>query len=219
MTAAGRDVTSRVVLNRIALNRAPITRIALDRAPITRNGARDDARRELSRGIYAAQRPGPLRRLITWIGDELTRLWDRIPAPAGGHGLGLLGIVLLVAAAVLVIRFWLGPVRRGGRSDDADVFGPTTRTARQLRAEAESLAGRGAWAEAIRARMRAAVRSMEERGLSEPRPGRTLGEVGRDVATYAPGAAKSFARATDVFGDVWYGGRPAGPEDYRTVAG
>ncbi len=201
-----------------AAGRVSLHRVALDRAPITRDGARDDARRELSRTIYTSQRPGLLRRLLTWLGDELARLWDRLPAPDGAHGLGLVGLVVLVVLVVLVARFWLGPVRRGGRPGDADLFGATARSARQLRAEAEKLAGQQAWAEAIRARMRAAVRSLEERGLSEPRPGRTLGEVGRDVAAYAPAAVGPFARATEVFADVWYGGRPPGPADYRTVA-
>jgi hypothetical protein len=187
--------------------------------PITRDGARGEARRELSREIYRSQRPGLVDRAFTWTVDRVESGWHRLSSVTPGGRLGVLGVILLVVALAVAARFWLGPPRRGTRPPGvSDLLGQTTLTAKELRAEAEQLAGRGAWADAVRSRMRAAVRALEERGLSEPRPGRTLGEVNAEVAANAPGAAQAFERAADVFADVWYGGAPADERAYQIVA-
>ena len=57
------------------------------------------------------------------------------------------------------------------------------------RAAAEALAAQGHLAEAVRERLRAVVRALEERGVLDPRPGRTSGEVARDAGAAAPALA------------------------------
>ena len=56
-------------------------------------------------------------------------------------------------------------------------------TAAQHRATAESYAAEGNWAAAIRHRLRAVARQLEETGVLNPAPGRTANELARDAGT------------------------------------
>ena len=53
--------------------------------------------------------------------------------------------------------------------------------------------------------------------MLDPRPGRTAGEVARDGGAALPAVADGLRRGARVFDDVWYGGRPAGPEAYDVL--
>lgn len=187
--------------------------------PITRDGARRDAARELSRHMYQAERPGPVHRAEAWLADRLHGLSDGLVGHLPGRGVGALGLVALAVVAVAGVRIWLGPARRTARraelAADGAHAGPAT--AADLRAAADAYAARGAWAEAVRARLRAAVRCLEERGMAEPRPGRTLGELETVVGAAVPGAAAAFAGAARAFGEIWYGGARADAEAYRAA--
>jgi Domain of unknown function (DUF4129) len=187
--------------------------------PITRDGAHRDAVRELSRHIYQAERPGPVHRIESWVAGRLRELSDGLVRHLPGGGMGALGLVALAVVAVAGLRIWLGPARRpvrlGTPAGDGPLAGPAT--AADLRAAADAYAARGAWAEAVRARLRAAVRCLEERGMTELRPGRTLGEIETLVEAAVPDAAGAFTGAARAFGEIWYGGARADAEAYSAA--
>jgi hypothetical protein len=178
-------------------------------APITRNGARDAARDELSRGVYQAQRPGLfqqlLDKLLTLLQEGLQKGADA--APGGVWGLGALAVVVLTF--VVVVRLKAGPLARGARVGDP--FGgfarPVSPVEHRRRADEQAAAGR--YAEAVRERLRAIIRDLEERAVLDPRVGRTADEVAFESGLVLPAAAADLHRAARMFDDVWYGKRPA----------
>ncbi|MCK9893787.1 DUF4129 domain-containing protein [Frankia sp. AgB32] len=213
--------------------------------PVTREGAREEARRELSRAIYHDDHSSWWNRLLAWIGDRIVDLISRL-FPHGGvgggaHGFGVLSIVVVAAVILVALRWWLGPVRRTARARPAaedDLSSPLT--AAQLRAEADRHAARGDYLLAVRSRLRAVVRMLEDRGLLDPRPGRTAGELVADVAravgAQAPVSAgqgrgdpgdvappsgnrplAALDAAVQAFSETWYGGRPGSAADYQVL--
>jgi hypothetical protein len=184
---------------------------------ITRDGAREDARRELSKSIYHRDDPSLLERLVRWVVESLGRLLDSAYSVVPGQGTGLLFIAVLVVAIVIAARLGLGPLRAHDVLTDRRARARAM-TASDYRAEAELLAGQGAWREAVRARFRAVIRELEERGVLDPRPGRTAGEVAAEAGAAVPGAAAPLKAAADVFDEIWYGGRPAREAGYQVVA-
>jgi hypothetical protein len=190
--------------------------------PPTRDGAREQARRELSKSIYDAE-PNWFARLLGWIEDKIAAVFDWLtPDPGEGGlgeftGLGVLALVIVLVAAVVVVRVWLGPVRRDARADGGDAGLHSTLPSRALREQAEAFAARGAYAEAVRARLRAAIRMLEEKGVLDPRPGRTAGEIAAEVERAAPEAAEPLRDAVAVFSEIWYGGRAATEGSYATL--
>ncbi|WP_045879807.1 DUF4129 domain-containing protein [Pseudofrankia sp. DC12] len=193
--------------------------------PVTRPGAQDEARRELSRSIYGRHhyhRPGWLHRVVDWIDHLLGKIIGKIigHGPGGGDytGLGVLAGVLVLVALAVVLRLWLGPVRRSARSkqhEETDLA--SLLSAKTLRAEAERFAQAGRYAEAVRSRLRAIVRMLEERGVLDPRPSRTAGELHMEVAAVGASGQDELRVAVTVFNDVWYGGRPADATGYQAV--
>jgi hypothetical protein len=97
------------------------------------------------------------------------------------------------------------------------VFGSTVLTADEHRAAAERAATAGDLAEAVRERFRAVVRELEQRGVLDPRAGRTVDEVAQEAGTALPLVADDLRGAAVQFDDVWYGGRPATAEGYRQL--
>ncbi|HEU0103086.1 MAG TPA: DUF4129 domain-containing protein [Mycobacteriales bacterium] len=195
---------------------ATIAAVAAAAGPVTREGAADAAREELSRPQYADAQPSLVLRLV---GRALRALADLLDTRVGqfGEGLGQVAVLVLLAVAVGVVLVRLGPLgdRGAGRAAVFDAGRP--RTAGEHRAEAETLAGQGRLAEAIRERLRAVVRELEARGVLDPRPGRTAGEVARDAGRVVPALADDLGRAAAVFDEVWYGGRPASPQGYALL--
>ncbi|NJP66173.1 DUF4129 domain-containing protein [Streptomyces spiramenti] len=181
-----------------------------------REAAREAARRELSRQIYADHRPGPLRQAFDWVWEQLGKLLSVAFAPGGW-----LGVIILVGVAVallIALRLRLGRLRTGkSRPGDADVFGDTTRTAAEYRAAADAHAASGAWREAVRDRMRALVRSLEERTLLDARPGRTADEAATEAGTVLPELADRMRAAARLFDAVTYGDAPAAEDDHRRL--
>mgnify|MGYP001406833817 CR=1 FL=1 len=190
--------------------------------PVTREGAAEEARRELSKSIYRDGEPDWFTRLVNWINRKLAELWDWLtPDPGEGiggwSGLGILALVLVAIALIVIARLWLGPVRRTARADAAEHELSSPLTADQLRAEAEEHAGRGEYAEAVRSRLRAIVRMLEEKGVLDPRPGRTAGELVGDVRRITADPVPALAEAVEVFSEIWYGGRPAAESSYQVM--
>lgn len=185
--------------------------------PITRDGAQQDAHREVSKEIYHADEPGLLAQVIDkvigWLDDLLGKAAGAVP----GGGLGLLAIVLVLAALVTLLLWRSGPLRRGGRRSATDEDFMSTLDASDHRRFAAEHAAAGRYAEAVRERMRAIVRELERRGVLEPRPGRTADEVAFDAGAQLPALATHLMRAARIFDEVWYGGRTATAESHAAL--
>lgn len=182
---------------------------------LSRDAAADLARRELARRQYRDAQPSLVARVLGRVLHALADLLDQAAAraPGGRAGLLLLFLVLLLAAAVVLTR--LRP-RRAGRSAALFDAGPPA-TAAGHRASADAAAARGDYAQAVRERLRAVVRELEDRGVLDPRPGRTADEVARDAGAAVPALAEDLRRAVAVFDEVWYGGRPATADSYQVL--
>lgn len=176
--------------------------------PVSGGAARRAARAELRRSEYRHAGPSPLTRAVHWVTRHLGRLFDG----GGGSDALLLVLVLLAVVAVLFAVRAGAPARRveaGGA--DADPLAPVT--SRDHRRIAAELAAQGRHREALREWLRAAVQTIEERGVLPPRPGRTGAMTAREAGPLLPRAAAELAAATTAFDEVWFGGRPATTAD------
>jgi len=169
------------------------------------------AREELSKEIYRAHRPGLVRRLLGWLVDRVADLLDKVAGVSPGGHAGLVVLALLVVVAVVAVRLKVGPMGRRAASDPA-LFAGRARSAAEHRAAADAHAARGEWADAVRERLRAVVRSLEERAVLDERPGRTADEAAAEAGAALPTCADDLRRSARLFDDIWYGGRPAGPD-------
>ncbi|MEO3978128.1 DUF4129 domain-containing protein [Streptomyces sp. CAU 1734] len=170
--------------------------------------AREAAQRELSRPMYHENDPNPLQRGIADFLDWADGLLLAASAAAPGGPLGIL-VIALAACCLLAALWWrLGtPARRTARP--AALFGGTPRTAADHRAAAASHAAAEDWNQAVQEQMRAIVRSLEERALIDPRPGRTADEAADEAGRQLPGHTADLRSAAGVFDDITYGGRTA----------
>lgn len=190
-----------------------------DGPPVTipRDPAREAARRELSKDLYHQNDPGLFQRALdtlwNWIGD----LFDTASTATPGGTLGLLVVVLAVVAVVGALWWRLGSPRRGP-SSTAALFGDRPRSAAEHRAAAEAHAAQGHWNQALQERMRALVRSLEERALLDARPGRTADEASAEAARTLPAHTDRLRAAARDFDDVTYGGRRATEQSYTRMA-
>lgn len=175
---------------------------------LTREEAQQAAERELADPRYHADDPSLLDRAVTWVLEQLSELLERAGSvsPGGYPGLAVLGC--LAVLAVVAIRLTVGRFERVTPSQDA-VFEQVPRSASQYREAADYYAARAAWASAVRERLRAIVRDLEQRDLLDVRPGRTADEAAAEAAQVLPDCAAGLREAARIFDDVWYGGRPA----------
>jgi hypothetical protein len=126
-------------------------------------------------------------------------------------------LLVLLVGLVLLLRSGLVTLRRTDPLRDQRRAAALT-TAAEYRAEAERLAAAGEFKEAIRARMRALARELEERAVLDPRPGRTAGEIATEGGRLVPAVRPALVTAAEGFGEVWYGGRPATADGYARLA-
>ncbi|MDT0309982.1 DUF4129 domain-containing protein [Streptomyces sp. DSM 44917] len=187
---------------------------------VGRTPAREEAERELSRRIYAEHEPGPARRLWNWLWDHIFGVLEEAAFGTPGGWLGLLVIALLITALLVALRLRLGALRTAaGPGRTGGLFADDRpRTAAEHRAAAAAHAAAQRWTPAVQERLRAVVRSLEERALLEPRPGRTANEAAAEAARPMPGHAQALRSAAARFDAVTYGGRAADAEDYRTLS-
>ncbi len=174
------------------------------------------AREELAKQVYRDAGPGLVERLVRWLLERAGRLLDGAAGVSPGGYAGLVVVLLLVAVAIVAVRLKVGPLGRRAARDEA-LFVGRSRTAAQHRAAADAHAAAGAWAEAVRERLRAVVRSLEERAVLDERPGRTADEAAAEAGRALPSCAAGLRSAAVLFDEVWYGGRPAGPESYAAL--
>ncbi|MFS8199484.1 DUF4129 domain-containing protein [Streptomyces sp. CWNU-52B] len=187
--------------------------------PVTvpRDPAREAARHELSKRMYHENDPSLLRRALNAFWEWVDKLLGAASSATPGGGLGLL-VVVLAAVALLGALWWrLGSPRRGP-SSAAPLFDDRPRSAAEHRAAAEAQAAQSHWNQAVQERMRAVVRSLEERALLDPRPGRTADEAAAEAGRTLPAHTERLRAAARDFDDVTYGGRSADPETYHRLA-
>ncbi|MDI3407463.1 DUF4129 domain-containing protein [Streptomyces cavernicola] len=190
-----------------------------DEPPVTipRVPAREAAERELSRPMYHENDPSLLQRALDhfweWVGDLFTAASGATP----GGALGLVVLVLMVLLLLGALWWRLGTPHRAP-SSSAPVFDDRPRSAAEHRAAAEAHAADRHWNQALQERMRAVVRSLEERALLDPRPGRTADEAASEASQSLPSHKARLHTAARDFDAVTYGGRSADEHAYRRVA-
>jgi hypothetical protein len=175
-----------------------------------RDTAREWLSSELQKPEYA-ERESLLTRLINWVQDWL----DGIEWPDASMSGPQLGIAVVVIVVVVLAWLVAGPVRLGReRAGSAEVLdADDVRTAAKMRAAADAAAAAGDWRTAAVERFRAVVRSLEERVIIEPRPGRTAQEAAADAGERLVAQAAGLRSGADLFDGVEYGDRVATAQD------
>ncbi|MCN9244756.1 DUF4129 domain-containing protein [Streptomyces sp. RY43-2] len=192
-----------------------------DTPPVTvpRDPAREAARDELSKGMYHEHDPGLLERALDALWDRVARLFGSASTVTPGGPVGLFVVALVILAIAAALWWRLGPPRRTPTSSTpAPLFDNRPRSAAEHRAAAEAHAAQGHWNRAVQERMRAVVRSLEERALLDLRPGRTADEAAAEAGRSLPAHTDRLRAAARDFDAVAYGGRSADEETYRRLA-
>lgn len=180
--------------------------------PITRDGAQRAAREELSKRAYHAHDPSALQRALDWILRKIGDALDAASRHSPGNGVGLLVIVVLLAAAVAFITIRVGRVRRTAKAAQP-ILGGVAEAPADHRRRAAAFAAEQLWAQAVREWLRAVVRELEDRAVIDARPGRTASELCAETSKALPLLADDLRRATATFDAIWYGGRGASAAD------
>jgi len=181
---------------------------------IDRDTAHDAAQRELSKPIYP--KGSITQRIHEWIHELLYRIVENGSSIPGGWLTIVVLVILVVAAVAMAVRIARRTIRtrRGG---DHQLFDDGQLTAAQHRAIAEGYAAEQNWAAAIRHRLRAVARGLEESGTLDPAPGRTANELAADTADRLPALAGELSRSATAFNDVTYGERPGTEAAYQVI--
>ncbi|MDX1885913.1 DUF4129 domain-containing protein [Mycolicibacterium sp. 120270] len=181
---------------------------------IDRDAAHEAAQRELAKPIYP--KPSLTERFMDWLQDLLYRIaQEGSQLPGGWFTISVL-LIILAVAVVVAVRVARRTMRtdRGG---EHALFDTHELTAAQHRARAELNAAQGKWAEAIRHRLRAVARQLEEDGVLDPVPGRTATELATDAGAAVPDLAGDLSQAAITFNDVTYGERPGTAAGYQLI--
>jgi hypothetical protein len=181
---------------------------------IDRDAAHEAAQRELDKPIYP-------RASLT---DRLSELIDDLAYRIAQGGAGVpggwltIGVLLLLIAVAVVVAVRVA--RRTMRTDRGDhtLYGGHELRAAEHRATAEQHAAAGQWALAIRHRLRAIARQLEESGVLPPVAGRTATELATDAGLAIPQLSTELRDAAAAFNDVTYGDRPGTEAAYRSVS-
>ncbi|MFI7046271.1 DUF4129 domain-containing protein [Streptosporangium sandarakinum] len=186
-------------------------------APIDvgRDEARREAARELLRAGYA--RESVFDRAVRAVNQFIGDLTDQDSLGTVGSVTVRVVLVALVVAAVVALTVVARRTAGGRAARREEVFGDGRRTAAEHRAAAERLAAEGAWAEAVRERLRAVARDLEDRAIVDPVPGRTAAELAAEAGRALPGLAAGLAAAARIFDDVTYGEAPGTAGAYETL--
>ena len=182
---------------------------------IDRDAAHEAAQRELAKPIYP--KASLTERLSEWLDDLLYRIVQEGSSLPGGWFTISVLLIILAVAIVVAVRIARRTMRtnRGGKHA---LFDTHELSAAQHRATAEQYAAAGNWAAAIRHRLRAIARQLEEDGVLNPVPGRTATELAKDAGKSVPDLAGELLQAANAFNDVTYGERPGTEPAYRMIA-
>jgi len=182
---------------------------------IDREAAHEAAQRELAKPIYP--KASWTDRLSEWLDDLFYRIvMEGSKVPGGWFTVSVL-LIILAVAVVVAVRIARRTMRTN-RGGEHALFDSHELSAAQHRATAEQYAAAGNWAAAIRHRLRAVARQLEEDGVLNPVPGRTATELAKDAGAELAALADEFRQAADAFNDVTYGERPGTEPGYRLIA-
>jgi hypothetical protein len=182
---------------------------------IDRDAAHQAAQHELAKPIYP--KASLIERLTDWIDELLTKLIVQgSSVPGGWFTIGVL-LILLAIAVVVAVRIARRAMRTN-RGGEYALFGEHELSAAEHRATSEQYAAAGNWSAAIRHRLRAVARQLEESAVLDPVPGRTATELARDAGQVIPQLTAELTRAAEAFNDVTYGERPGTESAYRMIA-
>jgi hypothetical protein len=182
--------------------------------PIDADTAQRLARQELAHREYHRDDPDVVQRAVNWLLDRLDRIGNAAGSPAG-VALLLVGVVLVVLIVLALRR--AGPLRRAVRGVASNSDPLRSEGLADHRALAQQLADDGQFALAVREWLRAAVQTIEGRGVLDARPGRTGAEVAREAGVRMPAAQTELAEATRAFEEIWFGRRRATTADVATA--
>ncbi|MDJ0356454.1 DUF4129 domain-containing protein [Paenarthrobacter sp. PH39-S1] len=190
---------------------------ALVRADVPVIPGGDEARRwaqeELSKKVYQDARPGLAELILQRIVKFFRDLLNGLSAINGNLGLVLLGLLVLVLAAIAV---WLVRPRLNRKQvAAADLFeNDVPLTAAEHRKLAAQAAGGGDYAGAVAEQFRALVRASEERAVLDPQPGRTADEVTARLVGAFAGHRDELLASAGLFNGVRYGKAVPAAADY-----
>jgi hypothetical protein len=182
---------------------------------IDRDAAHEAAQHELAKPIYP--KASLTERLMDWLDELFYKLASATADVPGGWFTVSVLLILLVIAIVVAVRIARRTMRTN-RGGEYALFGEHELSAAEHRATAEQFAAAGNWAAAIRHRLRAVARQLEESAILDPVPGRTATELARDAGRVIPNLAAELSRAAEAFNDVTYGDRPGTESAYRMIA-
>lgn len=169
---------------------------------------------QLRRAEYHRDDRSFLAQAWDWVTGTVHDLLDRLHGPAwsvGGWAFWLVVLAAVLAAGYALWRSGLPRRRARDRGRDPDPLAPEPDV--DHRGLALRFAAEGRRADALREWLRAAVRSIEDRGVLAPRPGRTGAATAREAGPRLPDAARPLAEATRAFDEVWFGRRAATDAD------
>ncbi|MGE5694302.1 MAG: DUF4129 domain-containing protein [Candidatus Sericytochromatia bacterium] len=181
---------------------------------IDRDAAHDAAQRELSKPIYPKEQFSD--RLNEWISDFLYRIISKASDVPGGWFTVAVLLTLLAVAVVVAVRIARRTMRTN-RKGDFSLFGAAGLTATEHRATAERFAAERNWSVAIRHRLRAIARQLEENGVLNAVPGRTANELAANAGRVFPDLRAELVDGATSFNDVTYGERPGTEAAYRDI--
>lgn len=181
---------------------------------IDRDAAHEAAERELAKPMYP--KASLTEQISDWIDEMLYRLILKGSSVPGGWFTVTVLLIVLAVAVFVAIRVARNTIRTNRRGDH-QLFGARELSAAEHRATAEQYAAKGDWAAAIRHRLRAIARQLEESGVLDPIPGRTANELARDAGQSQPELDAQLASAANAFNDVTYGERPGTEAAYRMI--
>ncbi|OBG65606.1 MULTISPECIES: DUF4129 domain-containing protein [unclassified Mycobacterium] len=182
---------------------------------IDRDAAHQAAQDELSKPIYSKGSAG--QQMAEWLNEIIYRLLQKTASFPGGWLTATVLFIMLAIALAVAIHVARRTMRTN-RGGDYQLFEAAQLTAAQHRATAEDFAARGEWTAAIRHRLRAVARQLEETGVLNPAPGRTANELAVDAGAALPHLAGELAQAATAFNDVTYGERPGTQSAYQMIA-
>lgn len=206
-------------LTATALLRATSGSSSGDDVPVTtpRTPAREAAEHELSDPRYHQNDPSLLQQLLNWLWEHITSLLSDAAGATPGGWTGIAILLTLAVLLVLALRLRLGRLRGPAGTAAASLFSEGPRSAAEHRAAAEQHAAAEQWTRALQERMRAIVRSLEERALLEPRPGRTADEAATEAGHHLPQCAMALRKAARAFDEVTYADREADQPSYALL--
>ena len=182
---------------------------------IDRDGAHLAAQTELGKPIYS--KASAAQQFTDWLNEQIYRLLQKTASLPGGWFTTTVLLILLAVAVIVAVHIARRTMRTN-RGGDHLLFDAAQLTAAQHRATAESYAAEGNWTAAIRHRLRAIARQLEETGVLNPLPGRTANELARDAGGALPHLAGELSDAATAFNDVTYGERPGTQAAYQMIA-